>query len=951
VNAQEKWTRLKALFTSSLELPEDEREAWLDRNSSDAPELRAEVLRLLAQQRRPAPVFTADAANLLGKLIPEDDEVDALLGRNVGAYRLTRLLGEGGMGRVYLAERDDGQFSQQVALKLIRAEFATAELHQRFLRERDTLARLAHPNIAQLHDGGVTDAGAPYFTLEFIEGDPVTRWCDARRLDIRGRLQLMLKICDAVQYAHRNLIVHRDLKPSNILVTAAGEPKLLDFGIAKPLASAAASDDLTNTQATPMTREYAAPEQVLGDPVTTATDVYSLGVLLYLLLCGQMPYRRAALGQISWIKAILEEMPEPLERALDRDAGKGDATNLAASRSTSPMVLKRSLRGDLERIVQRTLAKSPEARYTTVSAMADDVRAHLAGRAISGGTRTYRLRKFVRRHWLPLAAGALMFIVVLASAIGLAWEAGQVARQARTTAAVKDFLIDLFQKANPEIANGKMATMRDAVDLGVKRLDSIPAEQSELRAELEVTLGMIYNQLGLQQQAHDMHHEAVAVLKQHSSDPLLTVRAERFEAVETGGLGDFATAQILIDDAIARLHRLSNPPVADLVRTLDTVNYVAVHRSDLAREKQVSEEAVAAIEGVSVDDEVRAMALAMRADYLRRSHDDASAVDYYLRLWPLKLSAQTRSAYGLGLGSSLQNLGRYEEAMRYLTQARDATQQAYGEANTRTLRVGQMLAIDEVYAGQIAQGSAHMLALLEISRRQTPPHEDVIAEIELNSAEMLITLEQYAAATEHVEAALAYCAAHPNGDTRLSIEAYASLGTIDLWSNKLAEAQNALDQALRIAAEHKLGDVESTQAALALVRALLGDLDAALSLAATARDGVHKNQGERSLDAADVHYYYGRVLVLAERPADAAAEFRAAIASHAALLPPDGMHFYSAGARFALSELLVANATTSGEGRRLLEQAVTLREATLGADNPHTLEAKQALAKLTALSP
>jgi tetratricopeptide (TPR) repeat protein len=564
------------------------------------------------------------------------------------------------------------------------------------------------------------------------------------------------------------------------------------------------------------------------------------------------------------------------------------------------------------------------------------------------------MRKFVRRHWLPLSAGALLFLIVLASAIGLAWEAGQVKRQARTTAAVKDFVLDLFQKANPEYTNGKMPTMRDAVDLGAKRLDTIPASEPELRAELQVTLGMIYQQLGMPQQAYDMHAAALAVLKAHSPDPLLTVRAERFEAVEVGNLGDFVAAKALSDDALDRMHRLRRPPLSDLVHTLDTANYVAIHRADLAEQKRLSDEAIAALQaadadGAEVDEEIRAMALAMKADYLRKSHDDATAVEYYKRVWSLKISPQTRSAYGMMLGVSLQNLGRFEEAADYLGQTWDSTKQVYGESNSRSLRIGQVFVINEAYAGHIRRATEHMASLLDANSRQSPPHEDVAAEIQLNYGEMLTSLEQYGHAVEHIQVTIAYCKAHPNGQADLYAEAESALGYVELSTNRLADAQASFERSLRIAADHKLPDTSATNARLAYAHALQNDLDDALRLAKQARDDAIHGGGEKSFDTADVHFFYGRILEMAERPREAEAEYRASLALHAALLPPDGLHFYSAESRFALGKLLARDPTTRKEGRKLLGQAVALRENTLGADNAHTQQAKQELAKLASV--
>ncbi|HEX6832665.1 MAG TPA: serine/threonine-protein kinase, partial [Rudaea sp.] len=346
------WQRVRALYMLALEQPADEREAWLQRAGRAEPAPVAEVQRLL-HAPQPGGIETGDALDLLTSLLPDCVEDPAAGSRNFGPYRLIRQLGAGGMGRVFLAERADGQFQQRVALKIVREEFASPELRARFMRERDILARLGHPNIAQLHDGGVSADAVPYFTLEYIDGEPITQWCDERRRNVRARVQLLLKVCDAVEHAHRNLVIHRDLKPSNILVTADGEPKLLDFGIAKPLD--AVPGEHTATAAQPMTPEYAAPEQALGDPVTTATDVYALGVVLYRLLSGRTPYRSRLNKDRGWIKAVLEENPEPLTQAVARtdipseSPPSGDshpsAQAIAEARDTSVAALRRSLRG------------------------------------------------------------------------------------------------------------------------------------------------------------------------------------------------------------------------------------------------------------------------------------------------------------------------------------------------------------------------------------------------------------------------------------------------------------------------------------------------------------------------------------------------------------------------------------------------------------------------------
>ncbi|HZZ09173.1 MAG TPA: serine/threonine-protein kinase [Paraburkholderia sp.] len=578
MNTQARWHRVRELFVRSLDQCDAARDVWLKKECSGDDPLLADIRRLLAQRSSPASIFRDDAEALLTKMAVQPDS-DARLDTDIGPYRLRKLLGVGGMGRVYLAERTDGQFSQQVALKLVRNEFSTNELHQRFLRERNTLARLAHPNIAQLHDGGVANGGAPYFTLEYIEGEPITRWCDARACDVRTRVSLMLKVCDAVLHAHRNLIVHRDLKPSNILVNADGEPKLLDFGIAKPLAETAAMETLTNADARPMTREYAAPEQLLGDPVTTATDIYALGVLLYFLLSGHMPYRRAELGETSWIKAILEDAPEPAERAIDRK----DAAEIARARSTTPTALKRALRGDLERIMQRALAKRAESRYATADKLADDLRAYLAGRAISGGTRTYRMRKFARRHWLPLSVGAVLLAVVLSGTVAMAWQARRIAAEARTTDAVKNFLVGLFRDADSTQTNGKEVTARELVDRGAARLGKMTGEPL-LRGELNSVLGEIYNDLGRSNEAETAERAAIDDLQTGGAAAPLIAASERERARAESDLQRDEEAAHDAALATARLLQAGAPP-ADMARSLQMQATVEIsrHRFDDAK--------------------------------------------------------------------------------------------------------------------------------------------------------------------------------------------------------------------------------------------------------------------------------------------------------------------------------------------------------------------------------
>ena len=412
---------IDALFGQALAQRPEERRAFLEQACTGDPGLLHEVERLLADHAA-AEGFLDDrkawfsTSRLLGLVSDEDDVAAARAGQRVGLYRIVESLGRGGMGAVFLAERDDGLFEKRVALKVVKRGMDTAAIRRRFRYERQILARLEHPNIARLLDGGVTDDGLPYFVMEYVRGEPIDQYCDRKQLPLIERLLLFLTVCEAVQYAHRNLVVHRDLKPSNILVTepasapaGVGQVKLLDFGIARLLDDTAQEDavPITRTGQRWMTPSYAAPEQIRGDPVTTATDVYALGMILYELLTGHRPYQIQGLT------------PGEVERVVCEQEPTKPSTAVSRLRSTEPERLRRRLKGDLDNIVLKALRKEPERRYTSVEQLAADLRRHLSKRPVLARkpTRRYRLGRFVRRHRIEVTAA---MIVVLALAGGLA---------------------------------------------------------------------------------------------------------------------------------------------------------------------------------------------------------------------------------------------------------------------------------------------------------------------------------------------------------------------------------------------------------------------------------------------------------------------------------------------------------------------------------------------------
>jgi non-specific serine/threonine protein kinase/serine/threonine-protein kinase len=396
----ERWAQLKQIFVVALEQSGEERAAFLARSCAGLPDLRAEVERLLSSGESSRGILDSPTASR-----EDDDLVPESRSRplRAGPYEIVREVGHGGMGVVYFATRSDEVYRKEVAIKIVRRGMDTEFVLSRFRTERQILAALVHPNIAALLDGGTTGDGLPYFVMEYVEGEAIDQYCDARRLSISERLDLFLAVCGAVEYAHANLVVHRDLKPGNILVKQDGCPKLLDFGLAKLLDPGSPLFDQTATQHRFLTPAFASPEQIRGDPISTATDVYSLGVLLYHLLTGHRPYQTPGASFHELARAVCEE--ETLKPS--RVAFTGVESS---AREGTPEKLRRRLSGDLDTIILKAMAKQPERRYGSVERFAGDIRRHLEGRPVLARPNSvlYRTGKFVSRHWGGLVATALI---------------------------------------------------------------------------------------------------------------------------------------------------------------------------------------------------------------------------------------------------------------------------------------------------------------------------------------------------------------------------------------------------------------------------------------------------------------------------------------------------------------------------------------------------------------
>ncbi len=445
------------------------------------------------------------------------------VGARVGPYRLLDQIGAGGMGRVFAAERADGEYEQRVALKLINKGEEDEELLPRFYQERQALARLAHPNIARLLDGGVTEDGQPYLVMEYIEGLPLDVYCEQHRCDTYARVRLFREALAGVQHAHQHFLVHRDLKPGNILVTSEGAPKLLDFGIAKWLQASPQAPKLTATGMQPMTLDYASPEQVKDEAVTTASDVYALGVLLYELLTGHSPYRKTTSGSYNLQKAICEEEPQAPSEAITRiESAPGPEEQSAktltpeivsATRESSPQKLRRRLAGDLDRIVLKALRKEPQLRYGSVEQFSEDLRRYLEGQPVSAreGKLSYRAGKFMRRNAGKLSTAAVFVALILGFAINASVQANRIAKERDRALAASAFLSSTIKLLDPIEAPNDTLTARAQVEIGVERIKTTVAHQPDLQALLLWQYGDLNRKLGKFESADSLLRESLAL--------------------------------------------------------------------------------------------------------------------------------------------------------------------------------------------------------------------------------------------------------------------------------------------------------------------------------------------------------------------------------------------------------------------------------------------------------
>jgi serine/threonine-protein kinase len=592
-----RFRKLDEIFAAALERPPTEREAFLDAACAGDADLRREAGRLLAADAGAGEFLERPATVPPGWASPEEPVPPAP--RRLGPYLLLREIGSGGMGTVYLARRDDEHYERDVAIKILRSGSDDAEAVHRFFAERQILARLEHPGIARLYDGGSTEEGRPFLVMELVDGLPLDEYCDRHGLGIDARLEIFRKVCAAVQHAHQNLLVHRDLKPANILVTEGGEPKLLDFGIAKQLAGkeiAEDRDDLTRTGSRMMTPSYASPEQIKGEPVTTASDVYSLGVVLYELLTGRDPYRGPTGLPHEMARAICEQEPERPSQALFRHGKDGaPVEEIARVRATRPEALRRKLRGDLDTIVLTALRKEPSLRYGTAAELAADLESHRRHEPVAArpDSLLYRTRKLIRRRRGAVAAAAAAVLVLIAFVVGLAAQGRRLAEERDKARYALSFLVDTFREADPYRRQGERLSAEQILDRGAARVSRELAGRPDVQAAVMDAIGEAQLGLGRADAALPLLTRAVALRrKTAAAHPLDLAASLEHLASARYEKSELAPAEALLEEAVALRRRSGSDPL-ELAAALNKLGMTIAVREPSERVAALHREALA----------------------------------------------------------------------------------------------------------------------------------------------------------------------------------------------------------------------------------------------------------------------------------------------------------------------------------------------------------------------
>jgi eukaryotic-like serine/threonine-protein kinase len=942
-----RWQRVATIFDEIADAPPSARESLLHELCGTDDELRAEVATMLAADAVGG-VFEqgVDSARDATALewADDDEEQSTRRGERIGPWRLTHELGQGGMGVVWLAERADGQFQQCSALKVIKRGMDSNSVVARFMRERQILARLEHTNIARLLDGGVAADGSPYFAMEYVDGHPLLGYCQERDASLEQRITLFLAICSAVQFAHGHLIVHRDIKPSNVLVTAAGEPKLLDFGIAKIL-SAEAGDAALSTVLDghrPMTLAYAAPEQLRGEPVTVATDIYALGSLLYELLTG---HRAFEFGEAA--------TPDQVRHTVETT----DPTSPSKVISLDTLIAANELRGDLDTIVLMTLHRDPQRRYPTVEALASDLRRFLAGQPITArrDSVSYRIGKFISRHRIGVtatAAAVALLLFVTALSVYMAYvahrqteEARAQARRAETT---REFLVDVFGQVSPDQNQGQPITAHQLLDTAEREVNTEFDEQAASKVELSAMLGELYRDIGDRPKGQALIEKSLKLIDDRSVPQ--EVRARALLSIATNESEDKETFQTALDHARTSAALLERQPEADpetLARAHMLIGYALRHLN-------------------KNDEAVQVLADSVIADSHRLGSRNKAIAEEWVQLGiaqeGLQQYEQSDASFHEGLAIYRAVYGENSQHVAHALDALAGMQHAKGDYVSAESNYRQALAIDAAKLGANHHDSmvdrANLLGILELQGKFSEALAERLALIERDKAsgqlnKTDLAYDYLAAGIDYIEVsrfddgertlrdAVELIAASKGKQSAFYAYALEFLGYALPWQDKYEEAEQTFRTALGLVANDKASRCR-LQDSLSWVLDLEHRFSAALTLSEEVDRDCTRSVSETALQRPTFLADLSTIQLDNGQPAEAQITGENALNAARKIYPPKS---YRLGVPlFALARADLA-LERNADAEVLLREALAVREPPYASNDPRVLEVDVELIK------
>jgi len=720
------WREVLGLFDRWAAAEPARREAELQRVQAEHPTLFPRLLAMIhADQAAEARDFLGDDASP----VPAEAQHAGL---RLGAWELRQPIGQGGMGQVWLATRSDGLYSGRSAVKLLHAGGMGQQAQARFAREGEFLARLSHPHIAQLLDAGLMPDGTRYLVLEFVPGERIDHWCDARKLGIAARLRLFMQVCDAVAFAHAHLVVHRDLKPANILVSDDGHVKLLDFGVAKLLVDDNDADkltELTRAGAAGLTPEYAAPEQIEGQAITTATDVYALGVVLFGLLSGARPYTSTSRGMAAMARAIVEEPPRSLVTAMR------ESPDAVFARGSSSAVLEQALRGDLETIVAKALKKSPQERYATVQELRDDLQRHLAHEPVSAQPDTFRYRtaKFAQRNRTQALAMAALLFTLVGGIAATTWQWRTATQEAERTRSVVKVLTDIFTDLTPSETGKAQVPVVDLLKRGWRQAEQSFKNDPELKAAVARPLGLMLKSSGEMVEAV----AALSISHVHLRELGKTHTQEFLEVTQELGyahwrLGRYEEAKALFREVIAVAHGMPGARTVQPVQAQILLGRISRLEGQLAlAHEQLKRAADQALDLFGRAHPSRVLALQELADVTREQGQWEETARLLREVASVIQSTTPADAHAARLNAATfeVELGHYVRAAKELTQLANDMSQLYGPTDTYTIYTLTWLSIALFQSGEFKRADLAIAQAHESAKTSEEP--DVRQEVQI----------------------------------------------------------------------------------------------------------------------------------------------------------------------------------------------------------------------------